>query len=166
MTTNDRATYPVGDYVFDFTATIGAKSAPITITVQFVDPCATATFTILQNPFVGPYPVIIDSSEYSIAYNPGYLVYSSATVDCGVQVLEFSLSNGDPLDSAIFSETRSDPITHYLNLGFVDKNDWEKAGDYIVRWKIYYEDYPSRQIVSPDFIVQVIDPCNPHVPAA
>ena len=47
----DMAKYPPGDYTFQVTGTVGNKSASKTFTVTFVDPCPTATLTIV-NPFV------------------------------------------------------------------------------------------------------------------
>jgi len=64
----------------------------------------------------------------------------------------------------IFSEDKSTPGQYTFTMGFVPLTKTELAGDILLKWSVYYMNYPSNKATSPDFLVSVIDACAPHDP--
>jgi len=82
---DDRDNYPLGQYVFTITITIGDKTESVTYTMNLIFPCGNALLQVGSNPFAnGPFTYVLTTSpETAITYNQNFLVSSSTTANCG-----------------------------------------------------------------------------------
>lgn len=106
---------------------------------------------------------MLGSQPTTIGYNDVGLFTTSTTVNCGNLVLTFLDSNDQAIDSAVFTEDRSNPNLFYFYIGAGPLVDENKAGDHLLKFKIYFSQAPSNSAESSNFLVQIIDPCDAHI---
>lgn len=160
---NDKQTYPPGDYTFKLKVIVGNKEAQVTYVMTLIDNCGVSPLVMGTNPFVGPFTLDIGVTQITVTYDINGLAYSSLGIDCGPLAIEFmnSADNTD-IEPLIFSEGTDGSLLQFL-MGVVPLENYSLAGDYNLKWRIYLIDYPANEIYSPPFLVQVVDTCNPHV---
>ena len=85
-------------------------------------------------------------------------------VDCGIPVFEFYNSDNTAYNSAIFQDIRNSGSNNIFNILY--QNGPETAGTYTLKLRAYYyhpnyQNNANNTIDSPNFVVKIIDPCDP-----
>lgn len=85
---------------------------------------------------------------------------TSASVDCGAVLFEFLTSSNSAIDTSVFQDNRAVDGAYKFKIGPISTASKAKA--YNLKLKIYYSNAPGNAQFQP-FIVNVVDPCKPHV---
>ena len=123
-----------------------------------VDPCPTATLTLVSNPFVDEIYVLRDPTEFQ-SWDFSTLVTSSTLVDCGPYDINFFNDDATEttLDPDLFevNKVTSQIITKYTE-------DVTKKANYPISYRVSYTNYAATTFVktATPFTISVQDPCD------
>jgi len=106
---------------------------------------------------------VITQSAQDIFFDVTSIVTTTTSVNCGTPV--FNIVNNDvgktAFDSDIFALDQSTPNVSKFTIG--QTSNYLKGGQYKLVMQYYYSNAPGNMVTSNEFIVDVIDACDPHL---
>jgi hypothetical protein len=156
FTCTDMATFRPGQYTFRITAHIGAKSTSVRFTMSLIDTCPTVAPEIFNSPFAGTYQYVLRDEATKIGYDLSSVGSITADLICGQPSIQFITSMGSVTLNDVF---KPDYVNSVLSIGY--SQDFQAAATYKLKFRYFNSVYPERYVQSEEFIVKVIDACNP-----
>lgn len=162
FTSTDKEKFPPGNYELQVTSTIGTSSVTVSYYLTILNTCETATLSDGVNPFLnGPFQyVVILDPQLPIAYDMDTIVTSSEPINCGPLHLTFYESQGGSINPTYFVDDQSDRNNAEFQIGPSNSN--AGAGDHFMYFTAYFEDAINNVFVSDEFMVAIVDACDPH----
>lgn len=155
--TNDKQTFPLGEYNFKIRITIEDSHYDISFILQILDSCPVVMPQIINQPFPdGHYTYLIGETRSLLEYVLSDIGSIQPSTLCGEPAIQFVTTSGSETIPDIFE---ADYANQRLIIGPTD--DSSVAGDLYLRFKYYNTMNVARFAVSPIIKISIVDACNP-----